>query len=334
MYNLLFRGKAKTFEILENISRISKTFPSFHKGILKMLIFKIVRPYSRTPNFWKYIDLKYFLSRGFLKIHGNEVFFNYKGVCAHMPLKWLYELTSMLDIFERLSKFGRIYSLDSQNFIVEIQSAEMNVKFLLPFPYSPHALYQTYIKRPFNEEDLNGKIVIDIGAYIGDTGVYFAKKGATVYAFEPFPTSYSIAQRNLIINKVTSNVKLYRVAISSHSGKIKLRFNPDMFNVEGFGTFFSGSKEITVECWSLRDLLEKFELNNVEILKMDCEGCEFEIIPHSTDILSRFNKIILEYHIRENMKNGNHLKYLLKHLKLAGFHVKIKNNYIYATKKS
>ena len=45
--------------------------------------------------------------------------------------------------------------------------------------------------------DVSNKDVVDVGAALGDTAIYFALKGAKhVYAFEPYPYSYNIAKKN------------------------------------------------------------------------------------------------------------------------------------------
>ena len=46
----------------------------------------------------------------------------------------------------------------------------------------------------------NGKSLIDIGANIGDTAIYFANKGYDVLAFEPLPHIYEIAKKNIDLN--------------------------------------------------------------------------------------------------------------------------------------
>ena len=38
--------------------------------------------------------------------------------------------------------------------------------------------------------DMNKWFILDIGAYIGDTALYYAKRGAFVVAVEPLPDNY------------------------------------------------------------------------------------------------------------------------------------------------
>ena len=49
---------------------------------------------------------------------------------------------------------------------------------------------ENFIKEQYKWLDVEGKNVVDVGANIGDTAIYFALKGAKhVYAFEPYPYS-------------------------------------------------------------------------------------------------------------------------------------------------
>jgi hypothetical protein len=45
------------------------------------------------------------------------------------------------------------------------------------------------------------------------------------------------------------------------------------------------------------------------LIKMDCEGCEYEVFNHSFDVLTKFRYILLEYH---NADISEHRKTLEK----------------------
>ncbi len=47
--------------------------------------------------------------------------------------------------------------------------------------------------------DVKGKTIVDVGAFIGDTAIYFSRKGGERdYAFEPDKESFELVKRNLI----------------------------------------------------------------------------------------------------------------------------------------
>lgn len=55
--------------------------------------------------------------------------------------------------------------------------------------YSPELFgVETFLEQPYGILDVKGRDVVDVGAYIGDTALYFRLKGAKrIYAFEPYP---------------------------------------------------------------------------------------------------------------------------------------------------
>jgi len=55
--------------------------------------------------------------------------------------------------------------------------------------------------------NVNDKIVIDIGAYIGDTALYFIHRGARkVYVFEPVEKFYRYLLRNIARNNLEDRI--------------------------------------------------------------------------------------------------------------------------------
>jgi len=67
--------------------------------------------------------------------------------------------------------------------------------------------------------DVKGKRVLDVGASIGDTAVYFALRGAReVVAFEPYPFPYQFALRNVEVNGL-SNVRVINASISGNDAR-------------------------------------------------------------------------------------------------------------------
>jgi len=60
------------------------------------------------------------------------------------------------------------------------------------------------------------RVVVNIGASIGDSAIYFALKGAKhVYAFEPYPYSYNIAKWNIKKNKLKNKITLVNAGCGS-----------------------------------------------------------------------------------------------------------------------
>jgi FkbM family methyltransferase len=131
------------------------------------------------------------------------------------------------------------------------------------------------------EELSKDDIVIDVGCHIGSFSRLCAERGAArVLAFDIDQENVAIARRHL---KDYLNVSVYHNAIWKEDGKI-LDFSgyhwADALNVwnTGSGHVFSGGIH-TVMSLSLDSVLKNFE--RVRIVKLDCEGSEFEIVPHT-----------------------------------------------------
>lgn len=139
-----------------------------------------------------------------------------------------------------------------------------------------------------------GRTVVDIGANIGDSAIYFICRGAKrVYAFEPYPTTFRIAKENISENGFSDKVFLERIAI----GSCRMTINLPRDEVEGTTSQTRnvdsgiGTKQLT-----LQDLVELFPVQDA-VLKMDCEGAEYDIVDGaSRSSLREFSHILIEYH--------------------------------------
>ena len=70
---------------------------------------------------------------------------------------------------------------------------------------------------------------------------------------------------------------------------------------------------IRIKIFSLETLLDKYNIDSA-MLKMDCEGCESNLLNESNDTLRKFKRIEMEYHYGyEKLKKG---------LEEAGFKVR------------
>lgn len=164
--------------------------------------------------------------------------------------------------------------------------------------------------------DFKDKIVIDVGAECGDTALYFAKKGAIVYAIEPMKATYEAMIRNLELN---SELSKRIIPINGAIGKNEvLKFYHDKNNEIGESASFvyNVHKDFIiseVKGRTVDTLLKELNVKNVELLKMDCKGCEF-FLTH-TD-LTKVNIVKIEYNAKAAKQS---LDKLLSVLEKSGF---------------
>lgn len=153
-----------------------------------------------------------------------------------------------------------------------------------------------FLEREYDFLPVKGKIVIDAGANIGDSSIYFCLRGAErVIGLEPFPATYEIAKKNITINNLSSKVDLLLAGLGAQMRHLTI--DPNYVGSVSSRTV-NFERGIAVPVLTLAALLNKFGLSSKDIvLKLDCEGCEYESIMNaSTNLLRTFSHIQIEYH--------------------------------------
>ena len=146
-----------------------------------------------------------------------------------------------------------------------------------------------------------GWTVVDIGAGIGDFCLYatYGIPDVVLYAFEPYPNSCELLKRNLALNGV-DNVYVNQKAIWSTSGDLHLNLEtgePLQFTSQEKSAEAMGANRVVVEALSLADMFRDETLKKIHLMKMDCEGAEYEILLNTPPmILERIERIIMEVH--------------------------------------
>ncbi|MDE1870081.1 MAG: hypothetical protein KGH71_03810 [Candidatus Micrarchaeota archaeon] len=98
---------------------------------------------------------------------------------------------------------------------IRLHGGKLNLEYRgrsLKFLYNEWVAYpleEIFIKEEYAALKVDGKRVVDIGASIGDTAVYFAVNGAEgVVGYEPDPVRYQEAVKNIEINELGERIKL------------------------------------------------------------------------------------------------------------------------------
>jgi len=174
-----------------------------------------------------------------------------------------------------------------------------------------NAIKENFINEQYKWLDVKGKDAVDIGANVGDTAIYFALKGAKhVYTFEPYPYSYNIAMKNIKLNHLEDKITLLNEGCGK-SGFVTIKEEYKNTGSTDLKNFKKG-KKIKIE--NLDEIVKRFNLKHAA-LKVDCEGCEYDLILNASDeALKAFDQIIMEYHY--GYRN------LVKRLEQAEFKVK------------
>jgi len=171
--------------------------------------------------------------------------------------------------------------------IIERRDGSVKFKYIGP------SVFEIFDEGAYNV-DVYDKDVVDIGANVGDSSIYFALKGARkVVGVEPVPNLYAYAVENVKLNHLEDKAFLINAALGSRSGKIKVPCNTSWYGTSGFPT--SRTKgECEVPIVTLSEVMK--QINEPYLLKMDCEGCEFDVILNDYEHVKMFEKLIVEYH--------------------------------------
>jgi FkbM family methyltransferase len=197
---------------------------------------------------------------------------------------------------------------------------------------------EVYLAEVYKWLKVENKDVVDIGANIGDTSIYFALRGARrVYAFEPYPYSYRIAKRNVEMNRMQDRIYLFNEGCGGDVRLIKIDENYHSTRSSYLKEFPQG-KEVKVI--PLKTIVERFSIAG-GVLKLDCEGAEYPIVLRAdTKTLSAFDQIIIEYHhgyidLKRKLKENGFTVRVTRPRKVCSSLAKIKPvylGYLYAWK--
>ncbi|MFP3287099.1 MAG: FkbM family methyltransferase [Acidilobus sp.] len=140
---------------------------------------------------------------------------------------------------------------------------------------------------------LKGRDVIDVGANVGDTALYFLLNGARkVIAIEPLSNVAKCAEENVRLSGATDKVKVINAALIYEPASVPCDY--DVLSSRYFSTL-NASGPCKVPGVTLGDLLDMIE--DPYLLKMDCEGCEAQVIlGPEREKLRAFEHVVFEAH--------------------------------------
>ncbi|MDR1233443.1 MAG: FkbM family methyltransferase [Puniceicoccales bacterium] len=147
-----------------------------------------------------------------------------------------------------------------------------------------------------------GDVVIDIGGNVGMISIFLAKKFPflKIYAFEPVKENFENFRRNIKLNKIPDGIIIVEnLAVTKDARTVNLNIN--MTNSGGSGLCAEkeadSSQSCDVQSVTLEDIFAKFALKSCKLLKIDCEGSEYEILYNADkDILKKCEHMRGEFH--------------------------------------
>lgn len=180
----------------------------------------------------------------------------------------------------KLSKYGEIYLRDNladrKNFI------------------------HIFIKKEYEINlDINPEVIIDAGAYIGLSTIFFANlySNAKIISIEPEKSNFEILKLN---TEQLKNVTILNNAIWNKDGilnVVDVGLDKWGFIVDERENRFNNSQ--VIEGITINYLIKTFSLNKIDLLKIDIEGSEKELFSFGyEEWIPHVNCIIIEFHDR------------------------------------
>jgi FkbM family methyltransferase len=196
---------------------------------------------------------------------------------------------------------------------ISIHNEDYNEKIILNKWKDSVSVKEIFFEKEYETLEVKNKIVLDIGANVGDSSILFSRLGAKkVIALEPQIEFFNMCKKNIELNNLEQKIEILNAGLDDKQGHFFIDIKKDSKHF----AFESATQGIKIPKMTL-DEITPDEKNLV--LKLDCELCEYNVILNSTEeCLKKFDRILIEFH------DGN--KNLINELTSIGFKVSILNS--------
>lgn len=142
------------------------------------------------------------------------------------------------------------------------------------------------------------RTAVDVGAHIGLWTFHLAKEFAFVHAFEPVLEHRECFDRNVNADNVT----LHSYALEDSEGMLEMtRYPGNSGHSHVSATAIVGDGELV-----FGRTLDSFELTEVDLIKIDCEGFELKVLKGAVETLQRYRPTII---VEQKPGNGSRYGY-------------------------
>lgn len=176
------------------------------------------------------------------------------------------------------------------------------------------------IKKYFEGNKISNGVMIDVGVHYGSSCIPFLEDGWTVVGFEPDNNNRAEAYKRI---PVDSNIEIFDFALSNEPGVMEFYTSSLSTGISSLNNFHdSHTVSQTVQVKTLRSVLEKLNIQSVNLLKIDTEGYDLKVLEGlKFDDRLNIDIIICEYEDRKTMKLQYSVLDMIDFLKNVGYEV-------------
>jgi FkbM family methyltransferase len=163
---------------------------------------------------------------------------------------------------------------------------------------------EIFVEEVYREDhDADGQVVrriIDVGANVGYSVLWLAARFPTarIEAFEPVPEHVTLLKKAIAGNDLNDRVSLYPVAVGTRDQEAYISIG----GLRSKLSFENGPTRVRTQ---VVDFFERAGVEVIDILKLDCEGSEYDLLMDPRFAKLKVRRLLLEWHADQNRPHAD-----------------------------
>ena len=166
-----------------------------------------------------------------------------------------------------------------------------------------------FVKSFFKLNNIIPKIMIDAGANIGLTSIYFKNtyKDLQIFCIEPEWNNFKQLTTNIENNRLADSVKVYRAGLMGVEN-IPLKIGSEFRDHNDWAkqTLYATDDESDIKSITIPQIMHENNIEYIDLLKIDIEGAETFLLEKETEtnFLDKTKCIAIEVHDEYDCRTG------------------------------
>lgn len=201
-------------------------------------------------------------------------------------------ISTIKSSFNLLFTFGKVITIKLKEYLYPIYVRKNGSDI--------EVFYEVLVKQDYRFKrklSFEPQVIVDCGANIGLASVYFKSKypESTIIAIEPEINNY-----NMLVNNLKNYSDIHCLNLGIWSRKANIAVDDSQASDYGFSFHeVDDHVEDAVKAVSIKNIIEQYSLDRIDILKVDIEGAELELFKNNYDDWLPFVRVlIIELHDR------------------------------------